>query len=152
MLIATGPIPSLCTFFHSYSEPQVNENGVFSFEDPYKFSHPNPYPTGSPATRVKHVLSPFWSDNDIRREGTVRYVTFERSFPMDGSQIMDEAAAYVNTQLVNDDQVFHPTWMIVAQWDRVHPYPHGSAEGASEGYLNQVNQSGEEGEGGGGDS
>ena len=35
---------------------------------------------------------------------------------------------------------YNPTWMIVAQWDKVHPYPHGtdSHDGISEEYLSKV--------------
>ena len=39
---------------------QVNENGAFSFEEPWQFSHPNRYPTNYPGTRLKHIISPFW--------------------------------------------------------------------------------------------
>lgn len=85
-------------------------------------------------------MAPFWSDNDIRKEGTVRYVTIESGSSPLGDQIMNEASTYVNNHLIADDEIFRPTWMIVAQWDRVHPHPHGaeSHEGISEEYLNRV--------------
>ena len=122
-----------------FYELQVNENGVFSFGDPWQFSHPNRYPTTNPATRLRHVIGPFWSDNDIRREGTIRYVTIESTSPTGSIRIMNETADYVNDRLVVGDEVFQPTWMIIAQWDRVHPHPHGEPhEGASEEYLNRV--------------
>ena len=52
---------------------------------------------------------------------------------------MNEATTYVQEQL-NGGPNFQPTWMIVAQWDRVHPDPHGadSHEGVSEEYLSKV--------------
>ena len=54
-----------------------------------------------------------------------------------GDAIMDEASAYVNDRF-NDE--FQPTWMLVAQWDGVHPHPHGSDnhEGIDEEYLSRV--------------
>ena len=52
---------------------------------------------------------------------------------------MNEATTYVREQL-NGGAEFQPTWMLVAQWDRVHPDPHGadSHEGVSEDYLSKV--------------
>ena len=100
--------------------------------EPWAFAHPNRFPTEYTGTRLKHVLAPFWSDNDIRREGTVRYVTIERGNSADGDQIMIEATMFVNERFT--------TWMLVAQWEGVHPYPHGSDnhEGISEEYLSRV--------------
>ena len=54
--------------------------------------------------------------------------------------MMRDVATYVNNRYVDGEEEFVPTWMIVAQWDRVHPYPHGSDdyEGISEEYLSLV--------------
>lgn len=120
---------------------QVNENGVFSFEKPWKFSHPNVYPTTYFASRQMHVISPFWSDNDIRRNGTVRYAVIESTTTStDAINILDEAKVFINERFVPDDRTFEPTWMVIAQWDQVHPHPHGdnSREGLSEEYLERV--------------
>ena len=54
---------------------------------------------------------------------------------------MDEALAYVNYRLRDDEQVlYEPTWLLVAQWDGVHPHPHGAEnrKGLDEEYLEQV--------------
>ena len=58
---------------------------------------------------------------------------------MIGEMVMDEAQTYVNLHFTGGD-MFQPTWLLVAQWDRVHPYPHGSEshEGIDEEYLNKV--------------
>ena len=120
---------------------QVNENGALSFNSPWRFSHPNRYPTTYIPTRQRHVLSPFWSDVDIRREGSVRYVPIETGSSTPGDAIMKEAAAYVNYRFIDENEpTFQPTWMLVAQWDGVHPYPHGSDdhEGIDEEYLSKV--------------
>ena len=123
-----------CTLFI-----QVNENGAFSFDDTWKFSHPERFPGTRFHLRQHQVVSPFWSDNDIRKEGTVRYVTVESGSSGRGAEIVNEATTYVREQL-NGGPDFQPTWMIVAQWDRVHPHPHGanSHQGVSEEYLNKV--------------
>lgn len=120
---------------------QVNENGVLSFGRPYRFSHPKRFPDSTIAVRQQNVVAPFWSDNDIRKEGTVRYAAIQRSSSAEGNMLLQQIAARVNEpRSVSDDQ-FEPTFMVVAQWDKVHPFPHGSDshEGYSEEYLNQVN-------------
>ena len=108
------------------------------------FSHPNRFPTTYPPTRQGHVLTPFWSDVDIRKEGTVRYVPIVRGSSDLGDQIMNEASIYINDHFIDEDQPpFRPTWVLVAQWDRVHPYPHGSDnhDGIDEEYLSKVRPS-----------
>jgi hypothetical protein len=70
-------------------------------------------------------------------------VAFESGSSVGGDVIMNEAAAYVIDRLIGEEEeeAFHPIWMIVAQWDRVHPHPHGapdSHEGISEEYLSKV--------------
>ena len=108
------------------------------------FSHPNRYPTIYLPTRQGHVLSPFWSDVDIRREGTVRYVPITSGTSDLGDSILDAASTYMNERFVNEtEEVFQPTWMLVAQWDEVHPNPHGAddeQEGIDSDYLNRVCQ------------
>jgi hypothetical protein len=109
--------------------------------DSWGFSHPNPFPTSYESTRLRFVLSPFWSDVDIRREGTVRYVLITRSSSDLGELIIDNASRYINERFLGEDALpYHPTWVLVAQWDGVHPHPHGSGnhEGIDEKYLNRV--------------
>ena len=105
------------------------------------FSHPNRYPTTYLPTRQGHILSPFWSDIDIRREGSVRYVAIERDSSTIGAMIIEEAFTYINNHFIGgEEQPFQPTWLLVAQWDGVHPHPHGSEnhEGIDEEYLSRV--------------
>ena len=56
-----------------------------------------------------------------------------------GDTIMNEASLYINARFVNEnDAAYQPTWMLVAQWDKVHPYPHGAEERTDEDNLNRV--------------
>ena len=112
---------------------QVSENGVISFNEPWKFAHPNRFPTSYYYSRIKDVAAPFWSDNDIRKEGVVRYAAFKRGDSTRGDEILATIDAYLETE-------FRGAWMILAQWDQVHPYPHGSDdhEGVSEEFLAKV--------------
>ena len=89
------------------------------------------------------MLSPFWIDVDIRREGTVRYVAIEKGSSTLGDMILEEIATYFNARFIDEeagDQLFEPTWALVAQWDEVHPYPHGSdnLDGVDQEYLSRV--------------
>ena len=70
----------------------------------------------------------------------MRYVAIEQDLSSAGDAIMDEARTYVNVRLVGHGERFQPTWVLVAQWDGVHPYPHGSDdhEGIDEEYLSRV--------------
>ncbi len=108
------------------------------------FSHPNRYPTSYVPTRQRHVVSPFWTDVDIRKEGTIRYVTIERGTSTRGDMIMDEIATYFNDRFIDKEvePLFEPTWVLVAQWDKVHPFPHGddnlNLEGVDQEYLSRV--------------
>ena len=58
-----------------------------------------------------------------------------------GNMILDEAAAYANERILGDDDTFFtPTWALVAQWDKVHPFPHGEddLEGIDLEYIERV--------------
>lgn len=124
----------------------MNENGAFSFNEPWRFSHPSRFPTSYLPARQRHVLSPFWSDIDIRKKGTVRYIGIERGVSAVGDAIMNETSAYINerfdTRVLEGDEQgsFEPIWVLVAQWDKVHPHPHGSEnlEGIDEDILRKV--------------
>lgn len=86
-------------------------------------------------------MSPFWSDNDIRLAGTVRYVGIERGASSGGDAIFTELSSFINRNIIaGGDAPFEPTWLLVAQWDGIHPYPHGADdhEGVDEEYLRRV--------------
>ena len=87
------------------------------------------------------MFAPFWSDNDIRKEGTVRYLAMSRGQNERHDEIMDR----VIESIINDKTIQLPagyvgSWALVAQWDKVHPYPHGAQNhlGISEEFLSLV--------------
>ena len=88
------------------------------------------------------MVAAFWSDNDIRKEGTVRYVAIEKGDSTKGDDMLEEVSAFTQGQRAADDErdEFQGSWMLVAQWDGVHPYPHGADdhEGISEAFLDLV--------------
>ena len=80
-----------------------------------------------------------WSDNDIRKEGTVRYVAIMEGESARGDEMLRVASDFVQGQRQGNDE-FRGTWMLVAQWDRVHPDPHGADDhmGIPEALLERV--------------
>lgn len=103
---------------------QVNENGVISFEQPWRYPYPDRFPTENYWSRQGLVIAPFWSDNDIRKAGTVRYAAYSL-------QVGDETSKVkmlfdkVNKNIQKVDEGFIGKWLLIAHWDHVHPSPHG---------------------------
>ena len=120
----------------------MSENGVISFNAEWKFAHPSRFPTDYFYTRNAYVAAPFWSDNDIRKEGTVRYVAIEEGESTRGDEMLRLASDFVQGQRQENDtrSEFRGMWMLVAQWDRVHPDPHGADDhmGIPEALLERV--------------
>ena len=108
---------------------QVNENGVISFENPWMYSYPEQFPTEDFNVRNALGVAPFWSDNDIRKDGTVRYASYD-SITDDNSRgraLLDVVNANIQgLQGEESETRFVGLWMLVAQWDGVHPSPHGA--------------------------
>ena len=113
----------------------MSENGVVTFDKEWLFDKPEPFPTNSRTIQNRYVVAPFWSDNDIRRAGTVRYVLIEDG--KSGDELLQAANSVIQRVLQTN---FRGRVMLVAQWDHVHPYPHGSpgADSRDE-LLNKVN-------------
>ena len=105
---------------------------MVSFNNPWKYSHPIPFPTDNFDIREKTwALAAFWSDVDIRKSGAVRYLSVSyKSTEEKELELLDFVSKFFSSQLGevdNDDEVdtFRGTWMLVAHWDHVHPSPHG---------------------------
>ena len=72
------------------------------------------------------LIAPFWDDVDISGGGgTVSYHTFSSA---DSDPLTTDNFDLVNTYVnsVHGEGDFVGTWMLVAHWDQVSPYPHGS--------------------------
>ena len=122
---------------------QVNENGVISFEEPWKFSHPDQFPTDYYYSRNKLVVAPFWSDNDIRKAGAVRYAIYDSNEGDDnpnGQQLLSQVNKYIQNSIEEGSENFTGNWMLAVHWDHVHPSPHGAEDhsGISESELEKV--------------
>ena len=68
----------------------------------------------------------------------MRYVTVTKGSGLQEEELLTE----VNDFLIDiqNIQEFDGSWMLIAQWDKVHPHPHGADdhEGISEKFLNKV--------------
>ena len=90
-------------------------------------------------------MAPFWSDNDIRKEGAVRYATYctgnrECTTSPEGESLLSEVNAYVQSYVKEGEPPFTGKWLLVVHWDHVHPSPHGDDDhkGIPEDELNKV--------------
>ena len=109
----------------------------------YSYIHPELFPTDNDNIRNSLALAPFWSDNDIRKEGAVRYATYNSVIDNhpNGSVLLN--LMNVNIQALQDEESvkkFVGSWMLIAHWDGVHPSPHGGDVhgGISEKELDRV--------------
>ena len=79
------------------------------------------------------MFAPFWSDVDISGIGSISYETYLRGSSDGEDAILDRVSGFIATQ---SSSSFSGFWMMVAQWDRVHPFPHGyNAAGLSQDYT-----------------
>lgn len=104
---------------------------MISFDKPWKYSYPNRFPTNFYWTRQGLAVAPFWSDNDIRKEGAVRYAAYsitERAEKPEGEQLMDDVNEYIQNLQEEGEERFRGKWLLVVHWDHVHPSPHGEED------------------------
>lgn len=117
----------------------MSTNGAISFGTGWLFWIPQPFPTNALNTRNSYVVAPFWSDNDIRMNGSIRYEVHARvAGPRTRSpQLLDLVSSIIINQRNLTAGSFQGQWMLVAEWNEVHPYPHGNSTfESSSGQLN----------------
>ena len=102
--------------------PQVGTNGIISFRDPFYFHAPQLFPGIFSDVAGAYLVAPFWGDVDIRRAGNVLYEVMTEGASPEAADLIMEVSNFVSNQTGDD---FSGTWMLVAMWDQVHPYPHG---------------------------
>ncbi len=81
------------------------------------------FPTSDARISQSNLLAPFWNDHDGRDPtSNVGYRVYGAGDP-DG--FMNIVGSFViNRVSVELDDKFEPTWMLVASWRDVPPYPH----------------------------
>ena len=94
---------------------------MISFSRPFYYSYPSPFP-GYYYLRRFYVVAPYWADHDIRRDGEVYYEALVKGESSD-DRVLNRVNHYIT---LNADPEFVGTFMILAEWQNVHPYPYGS--------------------------
>ena len=103
-----------------FSTQQVGTNGIFSFSEPFYSASPTPFPGGAPGA---YIVAPYWDDVDLRRAGNLSYeVHSRRENNPESNQLLEEVSGFVEDSI---RQSFQGSWMLVAEWKEVHPWPHG---------------------------
>lgn len=84
---------------------------------PFTDNSPLAFPTNDPEVYWAYLAAPFWSNSDLRQEGSVTWEIHTSDIQTNNVSnfIQDEYG----------DTVFNGTWMVVVQWKNLHPYPHG---------------------------
>lgn len=113
---------------------QVSVNGVISFGGEVLAS-PQTSGNSFPNDSSSRVLAPFWSNNDIRSEGTIRFEVYDRNSGDDSGSVLDSVSDAIANQT---GEAFRGTWMLLAEWANCHPYPHGQSGQSMDSYLQQV--------------
>ena len=110
---------------------------MITFDEPWKYSYPDRFPTTNTWIASRYAVAPFWSDNDIRKAGEVLYATYnaaEGDANPEGNALLEEVNMYIQN---NEDEEFEGSWLLVAHWKSVHQSPHG-ADNHTESQLDKV--------------
>lgn len=115
---------------------------MISFESSFSNAYPKTFPVSGYNARDSFVVAPYWSDNDIRRSGSVKYINFSSAdasnAESEGRQLMDEVNRYVQAQQGETEERFEGNWLLAAHWDHVHPSPHGVDVSGIDGITNDL--------------
>ena len=103
---------------------QVGNKGVISFGRPWYFWSPEQFPTRSDSVRSRYVVAPFWSDHDTRVNGSIFYQVHNLTNDQASLLLLEKVSSFITNQTGGN---FSGQWMLVVQWDQVHPYPHGAS-------------------------
>ena len=102
---------------------QVGTNGIFSFSEPFYSPAPRRFPSTSSSVTRAYLVAPYWDDIDIRLAGNISYEVHSRNGDDLGSnQLLNTISNFVEE---STGQSFNATWLLVAEWKEVHPWPHG---------------------------
>ena len=120
----------ISVYLHLICPFQLGANGIISMRREYSHFNPQLFPTTVPDIYWGFTAAPFWSDVDLRLEGSA-------SWEVHTLQQSDNLINMVSTFIQNNiDPLFSGEWMMVGYWENVHPFPHGS--GSTNPFLQKV--------------
>lgn len=81
-----------------------------------------------------HIVAPFWSNNDIRSSGMVRYEVHNGSSAASRDLLSTTGEVIANTT----GETFQGVWMLLVEWRDCHPHPHGQVGLSTNSFLQKV--------------
>ena len=90
-----------------------------------------------PETHFGYIVAPFWADADLRLDGEIYYELHTSGSNPTSIELLDRVSGFISREL---GVMFEGNWMMVATWDGIHPWPHGSdpVEATEDPYLQEV--------------
>ncbi len=76
-------------------------NGIISFDREFSLDSPEDFPSMDGDVYFSYLVSPYWSDIDTRRAGSVRYETYSRG----DSEASDRQISMVTDFLATEEGV-----------------------------------------------
>ena len=102
---------------------QIGTNGIFSFSAPFYSAVAVAFPSSLSTVANAYLVAPYWDDVDIRLAGNISYEVHSRSSNNPGSnQLLDQISQFIEDSI---GESFQGDWMLIAEWEEVHPWPHG---------------------------
>ncbi len=98
--------------------------GVISFDQPFNATSQMLFPSEQGSVFYSYVLAPYWSNIDTRLAGRVQYETYRYGESDDVNRRFDFTNAVIVSEL---NPAFSGNWMMLVNWENVHPYPHGDS-------------------------
>ena len=108
----------------------MGTNGLLSFDPAYNPFSNEVFPGGSD-TSSRYLVAPFWDDTDISSDevGQISYEIHESGY------YLEQVADFLRRKRPSS---FIGTWMLVAYWDSVRPFPGSSATAVSASIVSQL--------------
>ena len=114
----------ICKKLHSAK--QIGTNGIFSFSAPFYSAVARAFPSTLSTVANAYLVAPYWDDVDIRLAGNISYEVHSRSNNNPGSnQLLDQISQFIED---SSGDSFQGDWMLIAEWEEVHPWPHGLSQ------------------------
>jgi hypothetical protein len=109
--------------FGNFTHPSayVASNGHISFRTAYTHFNAELFPTTNPSIYWDFVLAPFWSDVDLRVAGNA---SWEIHTTAESQDLINDVSIFIQENTASSD--FSGSWMMIAYWEDVHPFPHGA--------------------------
>ena len=98
---------------------QVSTNGIISFGLPFYIHQPFLFPSPFTVVSSQYLVAPFWSDVDIRTDGTVTYEV-HTSDNEASATILSTISGFISDYT---GVSFSGSWLLVVLWDSVREFP-----------------------------